>query len=178
MGISYNGMWVARAFLPFAILNRPSVAYPRVTSFFQAVREKEGSALPVGAAGFCWGGLHIVKLAHGEKAPNGKPLVDACFAAHPSNVAVPADVEKIVKPVAFAVGDKDFVMNMKQVQEVKKLWAGMQDKVETEVTIYPGAGHGFAVRADSHLQDAVRQATEAEEQAISWFKKHFAKVKY
>lgn len=118
-----------------------------------------------------------MNLAHDVKAPNGKPLVDAVYTAHPSNLSIPGEFEKVVRPTALGIGDEDIVMGMKSVNQVKDIWAKKPD-VETEVKIYPGAGHGFAVRADPNTKDAVRQAGEAEEQAVAWFKKQFAKVSY
>lgn len=42
-------------FLPFAISNRYSVANPKVTDFLAKVRAAKPD-LPIGTAGFCWGG--------------------------------------------------------------------------------------------------------------------------
>lgn len=144
----YSALLIAYKFIPFLIKTRSGVSYPRVTSFMKAVRENEGASLPIAAAGFCWGGQHVMSLARGETASNGKPLVDACFTAHPSNLSIPADFEKTTKPVSIAIGDKDFVMPMKQIEQAKKIWAGKSD-VETEIRVYPDALHGFAVRAVS-----------------------------
>jgi len=167
-------MW---AFIPFLILNRFSKTYPMVTSFFKAVRENEGASLPIGTAGFCWGGKHVINLADGIQASNNKPLVDAVFTAHPSNLAIPAEIEKVVKPSAIGIGDQDFMLNMKGVNQIKDIWA-KKSNVDTEVQIYEGAGHGFAIRADPNTKEAVKQAEEGEKQAIEWYKKQFAKVSY
>lgn len=168
-------MW---SFIPFLIRNRTSVSYPRVRSFLEAIRTNEGAKLPVGVAGFCWGGLHTFKLAQNEKASNGKPLLDAGFTAHPSSLTIPQDAEKITKPIAVAIGDQDFVLPMNQVDQMKQTWAKMQDNVDTEIRVYPGAGHGFSIRADPNSKDETKQSVEAEEQAISWFQKQFSKVSY
>lgn len=68
---------------------------------------------------------------------------------------------------------------MDGVNKIKKIFEGLQD-VETEVIVYPGAGHGFSIRADHSMEDgqAVRQATEAEEQAVAWFKRSFERAGY
>lgn len=39
-----------------------------------------------------------------------------------------------------------------------------------EVVIYKGCAHGFCVRADPLSGDVTKQAAEAEDQAIAWFK--------
>ena len=79
--------------------------------------------------------------------------------------------------MSIANGDKDMVLNMKGVEQIKKIWASKPD-LDSEVRVYEGAGHGFGVRADSHKEDAVKDAEEAERQAVDWFKKQFAKVSY
>ncbi|KAF2093942.1 alpha/beta-hydrolase [Rhizodiscina lignyota] len=174
----YHLVCTAYSFITFLTLNRGSVTWPRITSFFKAVRENEGASLPIGTAGFCWGGKHVVNLADDAIKPsNSRPLVDAVFTAHPSNLAIPGEIEKVVKPISLAVGDKDFVLNLKGVEDIKKIWAGKPD-VDTEVKIYEGAGHGFGARADPNTKEAVRQAGEAETQAVDWFKKQFTKVVY
>lgn len=135
--------------VPFWIANRWSLCWPRITSFMKAVREGEGASLPVGAAGFCWGGKHVMVLAHdSEKAGNGKSLVDACFTAHPSDLSIPTELDKIRKPVSIAVGDKDFVMPMKDVEAARATWSKKHD-VETEIKVYQDAEHGFSIRAAS-----------------------------
>ena len=110
---------------------------------------------------------------------DGKPLIDAGFTAHPSNLVIPGEVEKVRRPVSIGIGDNDVVLPMAGVEKIKKIFEGIQD-VETEVKIYPGAGHGFAVRADLTQEGsaAVKNATESEEQAIAWFKRSFERAGY
>lgn len=145
---------------------------PKVTSFFEAVRTTESSALPIGAAGFCWGGKHVITLASGTMSTTGKPLVDAVFTAHPSGLAIPQDLEAVKRPVSVAIGDEDFVVGMEDVAKIKAVLEKKEDVV-SEVKVYPGAGHGFAIRADPGNEKVVSQSGEAEEQALVFFKKCF-----
>ena len=71
------------------------------------------------------------------------------------------------------------VLPPKSIEDLKKVFEGLPN-VETDIKVYPGAGHGFAIRADHSVEDsqAVRQAAEAEEQAIAWFKRCFKKAGY
>jgi dienelactone hydrolase len=164
-----------RGFLPFYVANRFSVSMPKVKSFVNAVRCHEAARLPLGSAGFCWGGKHVIKLAHGENADNGKPLVDAVYTGHPSQLSIPDEIERVRKPVSIAVGDKDAVLVQSQVEQIKRI---LQDKrTESEVRVYPGAGHGFCVRADPLNDDVTQQSLEAEQQAIKWFLQHFKSPK-
>lgn len=167
----YNLVWTLYGFVPFMIRNRFGVSEPKVREFLTAVRANEAKSLPIGVAGFCWGGQHAVYLASGVEV-NGKPLSDACFTAHPSSLSIPGDIKKIKKPTSIAIGDKDFVMPMSQVKEtegeLKKI-----SGVHTEIVVYPGAGHGFSVRADMGNEKQSEQAKQAEDQALNFFSEVF-----
>ncbi|KAF2753211.1 dienelactone hydrolase family protein [Pseudovirgaria hyperparasitica] len=183
----WNTLWkplyVAQAIYgmaPFIYYNRFGSSWPIVKSFFTSLRTHEAASLPIGAAGFCWGGKHIFNLAHGHLAPNSKPLVDAVYTAHPSNLAIPAEIEKVVKPVSLAMGTQDFALSVEKTKEIEKVLKGIEERegVESEVVFYEGAGHGFAVRADPGNKEVGRMAVAAEDQAVEWFRKCFAKVAY
>ena len=57
------------------------------------------------------------------------------------------------------------------VNDIKALLEKKKD--QNEVVIYPGAKHGFAVRADPKDEGQMKSAGEAQVQAISWFAKWF-----
>lgn len=159
-----------RGMVPFLVKNRFGVSYPKVKKFFDDVRCNEGKDLPIGVAGFCWGGKHAFLLAREkDSAANGKPLLDSAFTGHPSGLEIPADIGKVKLPLAIAIGTKDIMLYGEKLEQTKKILG--EKKFETEVQVYKGAGHGFCVRADPTTEDAVRQAKEAEEQAVSWFKR-------
>ncbi len=172
---SYYAFWLLYGMIPWKIANRFSVSMPIVENFFTAVRQKEGAHLPIGAAGFCWGGKHTVNLAYGLSEVDGKPLLDAAFTGHPSNLEIPIELEKIVKPISFALAENDMVI---KGQQITKLQEAAEKLSESEVKVYPGAGHGFCVRADVLQEDASAQAFEAEDQAIQWFQRHFQRISY
>ena len=164
-------------FIPFLYRNRFSLCWPRVTIFLRALREDEGAALPVGVAGFCWGGCHAVKLTHDSadaKTATGRPLADAFFVAHPSNLTIPQDIAGVKGNLSIAIGDDDGVMGIKQVRAAQKILADKPD-VDSEVVVYPGAKHGFSIRASRAQPDSkqTKQAEKAEKQAISWFRRRF-----
>ena len=170
-------------FLPFLYKNRFSLCWPRVTSFLQSLRSdsgaRGGATLPVGIAGFCWGGQHAVKLTHFDnadtKTATGRPLADAFFTAHLSALSVPQDISTVKGNLSIAIGDDDGVMPMKQVRAVQKTLADKKGEVESEVVVYAGAKHGFAVRASRAGPDSreTKQAEEAEGQAVAWFRRQF-----
>ncbi|CAK7198027.1 hypothetical protein SEUCBS139899_000685 [Sporothrix eucalyptigena] len=172
--------YLARAmtgFVPFIMTNRIGKSHPRVKEFFEELRKAEGADAKIAAAGFCWGGKHVLLMSHNVTVDvNGKaaPLIDVGFTGHPSFMEVPADVaDTMTVPVAFAIGELDSGLPANKVAEIKKIVEAKPAPVTGEVVVYKGAGHGFCVRADSTLNDVTKQALAAEEQCINWFNKHF-----
>ncbi|THC95156.1 hypothetical protein EYZ11_005359 [Aspergillus tanneri] len=170
---SYHVILAAAGFLWFLHFNKFSKSWPLVRSFATAVRQNEGARLPIAAAGFCWGGKHTVNLAHGVEV-DGRPLINAAFTGHPSLLDIPGEIEKIKIPTSFAMGELDRVVKIPQVMQIKRIVEG-NDGVG-EVKVYYGANHGFCVREDPALRDSEKQAVEAEDQALDWFNRHFARV--
>lgn len=83
-----------------------------------------------------------------------------------------------MRNLSIAIGDVDMVMPLKQVDEAKRI-LGSKTGVDSEVVLYPGAKHGFAVRASRAVPDSVetKNAEEAEKQAVAWFQRQFAAAK-
>jgi dienelactone hydrolase len=162
------------------IRNRVSKSWPIVEGFFKSIRENEGAHLPIGAAGFCWGGKHTVILAHGLSTTiDKKPLIDAAFTGHPSMLSFPGDIDKIQIPTSFALAESDFVVDVAKIEVIQNVIEKQPEEVKGESKVYPATGHGFCVRADHVAKDNAEQAAaEAEDQAVSWFLKWFAGVKY
>ncbi|KAL6364614.1 hypothetical protein LRP88_02017 [Fusarium phalaenopsidis] len=168
----YNLLLALWAVVPFMIRNRFSKTYPITKSFFEKLRKAEGSTLPVGVAGFCWGGKLAILLSHGVEV-DGKPIIDAAFTGHPSGLSFPGDFEKITVPVSVAVGDNDSQFPLKTAGKMKALVESKSEVTRGEIKIYPGAGHGFCVRASMEKEGLAEKASEAEDQAITWFNTHF-----
>ena len=140
--------------------------------FFLDLRKHESAKLPVGAAGFCWGGKHVVFLATDEVRVNGRPLMDAGFTGHPSQLSVPVEIERMKLPVSFAVGDKDMELSLVQCEQIKSIIEAWLEGQKGEMKIYRDCGHGFCVRVDAKFVDVAKQAAEAEDQCIQWFNKY------
>ncbi|CAK7231527.1 hypothetical protein SBRCBS47491_007961 [Sporothrix bragantina] len=163
-------------FVPFILTNRIGKSYPRVKAWFEELRKAEGADAKIAAAGFCWGGKHVLLMSHNitvDVAGKPAPLINVGFTGHPSFMEVPADVaETMTVPVSFAIGELDAGLPADKVAEIRKIVEAKPAPVTGEVVVYEGAGHGFCVRADSTLNDVTSQAVKAEEQCIAWFNKH------
>jgi dienelactone hydrolase len=160
--------------VPFLAFNLPGLAFPRIKAFFQALRQEEAVDLPIGAAGFCWGGkLAVMMACNQEKTAAGKRLLDAIFLGHPSMLKLPDEIEKSNLPASFALGEKDTAITTAQIEEIKRIIEAKPEGQKGEVIIYEGAGHGFCIRADLTVKDVAKQAAEAEDQCIKWFNIHF-----
>ncbi|KAL8916990.1 MAG: hypothetical protein Q9208_008245 [Pyrenodesmia sp. 3 TL-2023] len=166
-------------FLPWLYQNRISVAWPRILAFFTALRSS--TSLPIGAAGFCWGGRHVVVLAHGTNIVNGKPLIDVGYTAHPSNLTLPTDIEAVEMPLAVDQGTEDFVLNMNGVKTIEEIFEKKNGEEEEEekkfvIRTVEGAKHGFAVRSDMENPEEAKQEQIAEDHAVEWFGTWFSRA--
>jgi dienelactone hydrolase len=169
----YKPIWLVKviaAAVPFLIYNGESTIKPKVFSFHEALRsDPETKSLKIGSAGFCWGGKYTILLSQ-EPA-----LIDVGFTAHPSKMKFPEDWDKVQKPMSIAIGDVDLGINIEMVNDIKTLLEGQsKPKGQNEVVIYPGAKHGFAVRADPKDEGQAKSAAEALKQAVYWFGKWMA----
>ncbi|KAL2270787.1 hypothetical protein VTJ83DRAFT_158 [Remersonia thermophila] len=188
----------ARIVVPFFLRNRPAAALPRIRRWLRALRTEQGADARIGAAGFCWGGLFAVLLAHDDaenlaavSAPGGAarpelqtpsrfvPVVDCAFAAHPSLVKVPEHIAKAARPLSVANGDDDEWMGKNAMQTLVAT-VGRKNAAATaaaageerfEAVVYPGAAHGFAVRGDRDDPRQRERGEQSEDQAVRWFQR-------
>ncbi|KAK6339585.1 hypothetical protein TWF718_008981 [Orbilia javanica] len=163
----YKRLWeMATTFPKFLVwfwAHRESVSHPIITKFFKSLREDPNSG-KIGVVGFCWGGRYAVLMDQ---------YVDAIYTAHPSFLQVPAEVEAVTKPISFAVGDKDIVLPMGQVEKIKGILK-KKEGLESEVVVYEGMEHSFAVRGNPAIEAAKTALEGSETQAVEWFIKHLA----
>ncbi|KAK4135878.1 alpha/beta-hydrolase [Trichocladium antarcticum] len=171
--------------LLFLFRTRASVCHPRITAFLRALRTSTSPPPRIAVAGFCWGGMHAVRLTHDVPGNTATvdgaecPLVDCAFTAHPSMLAFPEDVEKVVRPLSVANGDDDAFLPKEKMKRLVGILegknAGSGGEAVHETVVYPGAKHGFAVRGD--LGDPLQKARGegSEEQAVAWFRRHFGR---
>ena len=170
-------------FVPFMIACRPAVTGPRVWKFLKDLKQNEAKDLPVGTAGFCWGGHFVTRFCWDDVEHNrledGKRVTVCGFVAHPSFITFPGDIEKIQLPYACAAAEHDPQMsaeNAKQTEQIlkDKTEKGKSEGIEHEFVMYQGAHHGFAVRADEEDKEEAERGKKAEAQAVKWFERWFA----
>ncbi|TVY29683.1 Hydrolase [Lachnellula hyalina] len=170
--------------IPFALQNLSR--HHAIMAFIAALRTHEPpfetKNLTIGVVGFCWGGTHAIRLAHDDpgtqvqrhesQITSGKPasLVECAFAAHPSLLSFPGDVEKVVLPLSVMVGDVDSQLSEENAWKMKEILE-VEKKGAHEVNIIPGAKHGFAVRMNPANDKEAANAELAEQQAIDFLTK-------
>ncbi|KAK1715692.1 dienelactone hydrolase family protein [Colletotrichum lupini] len=165
-----------RYLIPLVVATRSSVVVPRVENYLRAVRLSPPSPLPphtkIGVAGFCWGGKFTVLLSQLAAGPfGGERLIDCGFTAHPSFLALPGDLEKVVLPLSVANGDDDMMMPRARMAEAKSVLGKKGE--DFEIVEYVGATHGFAVRGNPNDQRQAEFGMRAEDQAVGWFRRWF-----
>jgi len=169
-----------RYFIPFKLATPDSKARAQIGKFFQDLRSNQASKLPIAAAGFCWGGKWVVEMcADTFKTEDGRGVMDVGYTAHPSQLNVPDDINNVVLPLSISACEIDPGFNKKQYETTKDILAaksakGKDQGVEHETVWYPGAFHGFAVRADENDKEEAARGKQAEKQAVDWFNRWFA----
>ena len=124
-----------------------------------------------------------VVLAHdATKSSSGKSLIDAAYTAHPSNLSIPDEIQKLKIPILFSQGTKDVVLPMTQVKQIQEIF-DTKNKAEVDegkgeryqIKVVENAKHSFAVRGDPNDKEELAQAQIAEDQAVEWFEKWLLK---
>ena len=122
--------------------------------------------------GYCYGAPISVRYGRGD-------AVSAFATAH-GKIRVPDDIEPLVRPGLFLCADKDFAFPDKDrfqaeaMLRTKMSKSGHGKDIDSYYKFkhYPGASHGFAVRADEADEVAQRAFEDAFEQAVAFFQDH------
>ena len=164
-------------FAPYLYRNRPGVAMPRIVAFLTSLRASSDDR--IGVAGFCWGGKFAVLLCDPAtySTEDGKSLVDCAFVAHPSNLSLPTDIEKVTLPLRICQGSEDWVLGMDGVKQIEDIFADKEKQLDQSqrdkfvITVVEGALHGFAVRGNLGIEEEVQHGMVAEDEAVKWYQK-------
>ncbi|KAL2918585.1 hypothetical protein HK105_201986 [Polyrhizophydium stewartii] len=153
------------ASLSFFSRHGPKETMPLLDAVIADLRASHGVE-HLGAVGYCWGGRFSAMLG-----AQGK--VSAFVAAHPSNLALPADLAGVgdnCKAALFIVAENDMVLPLRSVERIRGILAAQ--KAVHEVKLFKDMIHGFAVRG-LDLDDKVRKARdEALVDTVKWLRAH------
>lgn len=118
--------------------------------------ESISSAGRIGCVGFCWGGTVALLAA----TRLGMPSV-----GYYGSRDVTFTHETARAPLMFHFGAKDASIPPEAIERHRETWP------QSEVFVYPNAGHAFDRDADAHAYDAA-SATLARERTLDFFTRH------
>ncbi|KAF7146543.1 hypothetical protein RHSIM_Rhsim04G0207900 [Rhododendron simsii] len=119
----------------------------------------------IGAAGFCWGGVVVVKLARSKDIQAGVVL-------HPGPITED-DINEVICPIAILGAEIDRFSPPEQLKHLGEILS-TKSGVDSFVKIFPGVNHGWAVRYSDDDESAVKSAEESHEDMLNWFTKKLA----
>ncbi|XP_059448769.1 endo-1,3;1,4-beta-D-glucanase-like [Corylus avellana] len=126
-----------------------------------ALKSKGVSA--IGAAGFCWGGKVVVKLASSTD-------IQAAVILHPGQIA-DNEIDDVKVPIAILGAETDHASPPEQLKQFgEKL--SVKSEFDSFVKIFPGVSHGWTVRYNLEDESAVKSAEEAHLDMLNWFTKY------
>ncbi|XP_065860106.1 endo-1,3;1,4-beta-D-glucanase-like [Euphorbia lathyris] len=120
----------------------------------------------IGAAGFCWGGMLVVKLASCHE-------IQAAVILHPGWITA-EEIHGVKVPTAILGAEIDQVSPPELMKQFGQILA-QKFQLESYVKIFPGVVHGWTVRYDEEDDLAVKSAEEAHSHMLDWFTK-FVKI--
>jgi dienelactone hydrolase len=176
----YGGMLAkAPSFVMWMTRHKEAPTNKTCMDFLQALRRATPSSQKIGMVGFCWGGRYAIRAGLEsnmiEIDQKKVPLVDAVVALHPSNLAFPDDVEKVVVPLTIGWGQEDAGVSIEQKGKVEGIHAKAKEAgaklPEVVHKVYKPGRHGFAVRGNPDDPQERACLEESEKQALDWLQK-------
>ncbi|MCJ1340912.1 hypothetical protein MMC09_006208 [Bachmanniomyces sp. S44760] len=169
----------APSFLMWSMRHKEAPTNKVCMDFLAALRSETVKSQKIGMVGMCWGGKYAIRAGlesnmievDGVKVP----LVDAVVALHPSNLAIPGDVEGLVVPVSYGWGQEDIAVNIKQKGQTEDVHAKAEEAgqklPEMEHKVYKPGRHGFAVRGNPDDPQEKACLEDSVTQVLDWFGK-------
>ncbi|XP_028058804.1 endo-1,3;1,4-beta-D-glucanase-like isoform X2 [Camellia sinensis] len=117
----------------------------------------------IGAAGFCWGGVVVVKLARTDE-------IQAAVVLHPGCITED-EIKEVKCPISILGAEIDQVSPPEQLKQFGEILSA-KPGIDSFVKIFPGVSHGWSVRYDIGNESAVKSAEESHGDMLSWFKKY------
>ncbi|XP_050216508.1 endo-1,3;1,4-beta-D-glucanase-like [Mercurialis annua] len=116
----------------------------------------------VGAAGFCWGGMVVVKLASSDD-------IQAAVILHPGWITAD-EINAVRVPTAILGAETDQISPPEQMKQFGEILAA-KPEFESYVKIFDGAVHGWTLRYNDDEDSAIKKAEEAHSDLLNWFTK-------
>ncbi|KAK4114713.1 alpha/beta-hydrolase [Canariomyces notabilis] len=169
------GKWAELDLPSFTKRNSRAVRDPEIVACARAIRAVGHER--VGAAGFCYGGWAVMRLASGEFVEEEKGgedshgrkrgLVDCVTAGHPTWLTK-EDIDKVEVPVQMLAPEID----NQYTQELKlHTFTELQKKgVPFDYQHFPGVEHGCFVRGNRDRKGEREAMARAKDSAVAWFK--------
>ncbi|KAK4425740.1 1,4-beta-D-glucanase [Sesamum alatum] len=117
----------------------------------------------VGAAGFCWGGMVVVRLAKFD-------CIQAAVVLHPGPITV-EEINEVKTPIAILGAEIDKYAPPELVKQLGDILSS-KSEVDSFVKIFPGVGHGWTVRYNDDDEFAVKSAEESHKDMLDWLIKY------
>ncbi|XP_061347898.1 endo-1,3;1,4-beta-D-glucanase-like [Gastrolobium bilobum] len=124
---------------------------------------KSKGVTAIGAAGFCWGGMVVLKLAISSD-------IQAAVILHPGPITV-NEINEVKVPIAILGAEIDNHFPPEKLKQVEEMLS-VRTEFESFVKLYPGVAHGWTVRYNVDDEAAVKSAEEAHQDMLNWFIKH------
>jgi carboxymethylenebutenolidase len=117
----------------------------------------------VGAAGFCWGGSVVAKVAKFDD-------LKAAVVLHPGPLTVD-DINQVKIPISILGAEIDEYCSKEEILHLGEVLSA-KPQIESFVKIFPGTKHGYALRYRLEDEKAVKIAEEAHSDMLNWLLKY------
>ncbi|PRQ38854.1 putative alpha/Beta hydrolase [Rosa chinensis] len=117
----------------------------------------------IGAAGFCWGGNVVAKLAKSDD-------IKAAVILHPGRLA-DEDVHEVKVHTAILGAEIDKNSPPEQLKQFGDILS-VKSEFDSFVKIFPGVAHGWTISYNAEDETAVKSAEEAQLDMLKWFTKY------
>ncbi|PRQ38856.1 putative alpha/Beta hydrolase [Rosa chinensis] len=135
--------------------------YEDSKSVLAALKSQGVSA--IGAAGFCWGGVVVAKLAKSDD-------IKAAVILHPGRLA-DEDIHEVKVHTAILGAEIDKTSPPEQLKQFEEILS-VKSEFDSFVKIFPGVAHGWTMRYNAEDESAVKSAEEAHLDMLNWFTKY------
>ncbi|RDX58072.1 hypothetical protein CR513_62638 [Mucuna pruriens] len=119
----------------------------------------------IGAAGFCWGGVVVVKLAISNSDD-----IQAAVILHPGPIT-DNEINEVRVPIAILGAEIDNHFTPEKLKQIEEMLS-VKAEFESFVKLYPGVSHGWTLRYNVDDEETVKSAKEAHQDMLNWFIKH------